>query len=226
MVAKALGADEPGRDRPAVDGREWHDEARAARYLSQFSDAPWWQESQRALIEHVPARVTRFLDIGTGDGRLIDLVRRERPGATAVGLDFSPPMLAAAARRFAGVTGVELVGHDLTQALPPLGTFDLVVSAFAIHHLEDARKRSLYREVHELLRPGGQFLNLEHVASATPRLHAAFFREIGERPDDEDPSDRLVPAWIQATWLRDIGFADADCHWKWREVALIGGRRD
>ncbi len=76
-----------------------------------------------------------------------------------------------------------------------------------------------------LLRPGGPFLNLEHVASATTGLHAAFMAAIGEGPQDEDPSDRLVPAWTQAAWLAEIGFEDADCHWKWRELALVGGRR-
>ena len=100
-----------------------------------------------------------------------------------------------------------------------------MVSGFAIHHLADARKRALYGEVFALLRPGGRFLNLEHVASASARLHAEFLAAIGEGPDDEDPSDRLVPAWTQVRWLAQIGFEDADCHWKWREVALIGGRR-
>jgi tRNA (cmo5U34)-methyltransferase len=208
-----------------MDGREWHEEARAARYLSQTPGIPWWDESERAVREHLPARVDRFLDVGTGDGRLIALVRGARPGAAAVGLDFSPPMLAAARTRFSGEDGVELVRHDLTAPLPALGTFDLVVSAFAIHHLDDARKRALYRELHDLLRPGGRLLNLEHVPSASPALHAEFLAAIGDTPDDEDPSDRPVAPWIQADWLAEIGFADADCHWKWRELALIGGRR-
>ena len=76
-----------------------------------------------------------------------------------------------------------------------------------------------------LLRPGGAFLNLEHVASASARLHAAFMAPIGEGTEDEDPSDRLVPAWTQAAWLGELGFEDADCRWKWRELALVGGRR-
>src|SRR3712207_7036383 len=49
--------------------------------------------------------------------------------------------------------------------------------------------------------PGGRFLNLEHVASASARLHAEFLAAIREGPDDEDPSDRLVPAWTQVRWL-------------------------
>lgn len=186
---------------------------------------PRWRESEEAVVEHLPERVGRFLDLGTGDGRLIDLVRRARPGAAAVGLDRSEPMLAAARERFAGRPGVELVVHDLAEPLPALGGFDLVVSGFAIHHLADARKRALFGEVLALLRPGAPFLNLEHVASASPRLHAAFMAAIGEGPEDEDPSDRLVPAWTQAAWLAELGFEDADCHWKWRELALVGGRR-
>ena len=225
MVARALGPDEPGPGHPVQGGHEWRDEARVERYRSQACSLPWWQESERALVEHLPDRVNRFLDLGTGDGRLIDLVRRARPGATAVGLDFSPPMLAAAMRRRAGDAEVELIDHDLAEDLPPLGPFDLVVSAFAIHHLDDERKRSLYAEVLGLLRPGGQFLNLEHVASASERLHRVFLATIGDRPEDEDPSDRLVPAWTQVQWLAELGFVDADCHWKWRELALIGGRR-
>jgi tRNA (cmo5U34)-methyltransferase len=209
-----------------TSGREWHEEARVARYGAMTVGAAWWDASERALIENLPDRVGRVLDIGTGDGRLIRLVRSVHPRAAAVGLDFSPPMLAAAERRFAGASpAVELVVHDLAQPLPDLGTFDLIVSGLAIHHLDDRRKRALYAEVHERLETGGQFLNLEHVASATPRLHAAFLDAIGEAPDDEDPSDRLVDVCDQVGWLRELGFDDADCHWKWRELALFGGRR-
>jgi tRNA (cmo5U34)-methyltransferase len=41
--------------------------------------------------------------------------------------------------------------------------------------------------------------------------------------DDEDPSNVLLDVWTQVSWLGELGFEDADCHWKWRELALIGG---
>jgi cyclopropane fatty-acyl-phospholipid synthase-like methyltransferase len=41
--------------------------------------------------------------------------------------------------------------------------FDAIVSALAIHHLEDAEKRSLFARIHERLRPGGVFVNAEQV---------------------------------------------------------------
>jgi len=92
-----------------------------------------------------------------------------------------------------------------------------------IHHLEHERKRSLYREIFELLNQGGAFANFEHVASPTQRLHVAFFEAIGEQIQHEDPSDHLLDVHTQLGWLREIGFDDVDCYWKWLEMALLVG---
>ena len=133
-------------------------------------------------------------------------------------VDFSDPMLRAAARRFRGDDRVELVRHDLSEPLSALGRFDAVVSSMAIHHLEHDRKRSLYAEVFDLLQPGGVFANFEHVASPTARLHVAFFAAIDEPLEHEDPSDRLLDVETQLTWLRAAAFDDVDCSgsgWRW-----------
>jgi tRNA (cmo5U34)-methyltransferase len=205
----------------APRGEEWQTEAHVALYRDKHADAVAQRaQGEAALIELLPSRLTRVLDLGTGDGRLIALVRDARSGVEAVGVDFSPPMLAAARERFDGAAW--LVEHDLAEPLPELGSFDAVVSSLAIHHLPDARKRSLYAEVFEVLDPGGVFLNLEHVASATPALHAEF---LGLFDADDDPSDQLVPVEPQLEWLREIGFQDVDCMWKWREIALLHGRK-
>jgi tRNA (cmo5U34)-methyltransferase len=110
------------------------------------------------------------LDLDTGDGRLLDLVLTARPSARAVGVDVSPPMLDAARARFQQDARVQIVAHDLNDPLPELGTFEVIVSSFAIQHCPDRRKRELYRECFELVTPGGAFVNLEHVASASERL--------------------------------------------------------
>ena len=120
---------------------------------------------------------------------------------------------------------VDVVEHNLNAPLPDLGTFDVVVSAFAIHHCSHERKRALYAEVFDILKPGGTFANLEHVASPTPDLHEEFLQLIGTGPAEEDPSNQLLDVETQLRWLREIGFIEVECFWKWRELALLAGRK-
>jgi SAM-dependent methyltransferase len=204
---------------------EWTTPEHALRYLERADGYPHSAEGDSVLREHIPGGARRILDLGTGDGRLLALLQSDRHEMQGVGIDFSEVMLGQARKRFAKDERIELVKHDLAERLPALGRFDAVVSSFAIHHLEHERKHALYGEVFTLLEPGGVFANLEHVASATHRLHLAFFAAIGEPLEDEDPSDRLLDVESQLRWLRELGFDDADCYWKWLEMALLIGVR-
>jgi tRNA (cmo5U34)-methyltransferase len=119
---------------------EWTTVDHALYYLSRADEIPHRTEGEAALLEQLPAETRRVLDLGTGDGRLLGLVKLARPGCAGVALDFSPTMLEKVCERFAGDELVRVVEHDLGKSLPDLGgTFDTVVSCFAIHHLEDQR---------------------------------------------------------------------------------------
>ena len=202
---------------------EWTTAEHVRRYLGRADGYPRRAEGESVLLEHVPGDARRVLDLGTGDGRLLALLQIDRPEMLGVGVDFSELMLQAARQRFSDDDRMDLVSHDLAHQLPALGRFDAVVSSMAIHHLGHERKRTLCGEVFELLEPGGVFANFEHVASPTHRLHLAFFAAIGEPLAGEDPSDRLLAVEPQLTWLRELGFEDVDCYWKWLEMALLIG---
>jgi tRNA (cmo5U34)-methyltransferase len=199
-------------------------------YLERADQISHRTEGEAALLEFIPAETRRILDLGTGDGRLLALVRDElsrggHSNVEAVVVDFSPAMLEAARARFEMDSRVNVVEHNLDSPLPDLGTFDAVISSFAIHHLTHDRKRALYAEIFRMLNAGGVFCNLEHVSSPSERLHEEFLLRIGFTVETEDPSNKLLDVTTQLAWLRDIGFVDVDCHWKWRELALLGGRR-
>ncbi len=213
---------------PNPDDRNlWTSSEHALDYLHKADTIPHRTEGEAALLEFVPRDAGRILDVGSGDGRLLMLVRADRPRTEFVALDFSPAMLEALHRRFDCDARVTVVPHDFSNPLPPLGHFDAVISSFAIHHVRHERKRSLYAEIFGLLSPGGVFCNLEHVSSPTDQLHRQFLRSMGLRPEEEDPSNKLLDLEQQLTWLREIGYAEVDCHWKWRELALLAGvKRD
>jgi SAM-dependent methyltransferase len=199
---------------------EWKNVDHALAYLARADTIPHRTEGETALIDEVSPDSRRILDLGTGDGRLLALLLLHCPEAQGVALDFSPAMIVQASERFHGDDRVRVIEHDLSQPLPDLGTHDAVCSSFAIHHVSDERKRSLYHEIWEILEPGGVFCNLEHVSSPTPRLHRRFLDEIG---GEEDASNILLDVETQLVWLREIGFEDVDCLWKWRELALLTG---
>lgn len=195
----------------------------ALKYLARADKIPHRVEGESVLLDFIPRDVRRILDLGTGDGRLLALLRIDRPQAEAVALDFSPTMLEAARGRFRDDPKISIIDHNLDYPLPALGQFDAIVSSFAIHHCADASKKSLYAEIFNLLTPGGAFCNLEHVSAASPALHARFLRALNITGADEDPSNKCLPIQTQLNWLREIGFHDVDCHWKWLELALFGG---
>lgn len=207
----------------------------------------------KRMLRALDRPVRRFVDLGCGDGILAAAILDEFPDAHGLLLDFSEVMIAAARERltnFKDQLKFEVGDFsdknwaDFATALAP---FDAVVSGLSIHHQPDERKRALYREIFDLLQPGGIFVNIEHVASPTPWLESIFedrfidslyemhlgrnrdesrdriAREFRARPDKD--ANILAPIDLQCGWLRDIGFQDVDCYLKIFELSVFGGRR-
>ncbi len=240
----------------AEAGSIWQIKENAEAFLRDERGAVPGAGLQMSVMECVicewlgsPAQI---MDIGCGDGALGRYLLGAFPGAECVFADFSEPMLDAAREKLGRGSGHVLLKADFSSAewveiVKPYAPFDVIVSGFAIHHLFDDRKKKLYSEIHRLLKPGGVFLNLEHVKSATPEvehlfeefytdhLHECFLsvdpgasREAAadiykNRPDKEE--DKPSPVDEQCVWLRDAGFRDVDCFFKVFEIAIFGGRK-
>jgi SAM-dependent methyltransferase len=203
--------------------KEWSSIQQVSFYLNKAANLPQRTEGEAILFDLIPKDVKRVIDLGTGDGHLLKLLKKQIPHIKAVAVDVSPIMLDAARKYFANDPDVEVIEHNLSNSLPDMGQFDAVISSFVIHHLAHERKRSLYEEIYDILNSGGIFCNLEHVASVSQKQHIHFFNAIGHSIETEDKSDKLLSMEEQLKWLKEIGFVDVDCYWKWLEMALLVG---
>ena len=202
---------------------DWSSPEQAINYLSRADKIPHRTEGESVLLEEIPAGTKNILDIGAGNGRLLDLCLLKCKNAFGTALDFSQTMLESLHDKYQNNDKINIVKHDLNDPLLfENESFDAVVSSFAIHHVNDERKYQLYSEIWKKLQKGGVFCNLEHVSSPTENLHKIFFEKLGV---EEDGSNKLLDVETQLNWLSKIGFEDVDCYWKWRELALIIGKK-
>jgi len=145
-------------------------------------------------------------------------------------------MLKQARQRFAGRSAVSFSLGDMATA-DISGPWDLVISALAIHHLDDDAKQALFRRIRAALRPGGLFVNAEQVLGPTPQAeqrYAAIWLEqvrAADVPEAEIAKaqermlhDRCASAEDQLAWMRAAGLGDVDCSFKAWRFAVLSGR--
>ncbi|MCX5145460.1 MULTISPECIES: class I SAM-dependent methyltransferase [unclassified Streptomyces] len=139
------------------------------------------EERFRVMLDMVEALVgptPRVLDLACGTGSITDRVLKRFPESTTTGVDLDPALLTIARGHFDGDRRVTFVTADLkdpgwTSALP-YDTYDAVLTATALHWLHSPDLAVLYGQLAPLVRPGGVFMNADHMPDpATPRINAA-----------------------------------------------------
>lgn len=239
-----------------VTDKVWKLPAIVNRFLSYRAAIPLAQEQIGVMISILKTReqpIERFMDLGCGDGILGAAILGEYPSSQGVLIDFSEPMLDQAREQLKEYES-QLVFENLDYGDPAWinrmqspGPFDAIVSGYSIHHQPDARKREIFTEIFNLLKPGGWFVNIEHIAPAAQMVTDLFNNHIIEgyyeieqrnggtqtreemanvflnRPDKD--ANKLLSVDTQCAWLREIGYEQVDCYFRVYELAVFGGRR-
>lgn len=198
---------------------------------------PCYNAFYRRATDLIAHDAHNILDLGAGTGLLSAFVRQWYPQAHIILADLSEPMIEKARVRFADDKNVTFEITDYTTA-PINGTYDSIVSALSIHHIDDEAKRALFTKIFKALRPGGTFVNAEQVAGPTPEIDRRYkelwleqVREGGATPDQiadslyRQQDDRCASVEDQLGWMREAGFADADCWFKDNRFAVLSGTR-
>jgi tRNA (cmo5U34)-methyltransferase len=241
------GPDGAGEDTNAA---VWKSDLGVTFWKSRDSDRARRDAGHRELMaELLPFAADApftFVDLGSGTGAAARTVLDRYPAARAVLADFSPQMMAQGAVELEPYAGrYQYVEFDLTAAggwpaaVPdPL---DAAISSLSVHHLDDARKQSLFAEIRSRLAPGGWYLNYDPVLPPDPVVAEAWLRA-GDRRDPAAADKRLhrtpqeqfrwenhvrymIPLEPQLGFLRAAGFEGVDVFWKDLDFVIYGGRR-
>lgn len=239
-----------------VTDQVWKLPAVVNRFLSHRSAIPLAQEQIGVMISILKSRaepVENFLDLGCGDGILGAAVLGEYPSSRGVLADFSESMLGQAReqlKEYASQLVFENVDYGdpaWVERMQAYGPFDAIVSGYSIHHQPDARKREIYAEIFLLLKPGGWFVNIEHIAPAAQLATDLFDNHLVEgyyaieqrnggartraemanvylnRPDKD--ANKLLSVEVQCDWLRELGYQEVDCYFRIYELAVFAGHK-
>lgn len=239
-----------------VTDEVWKLPAIVNRFLSFRAAIPLAQEQiavMMSILKSGSEPVANFLDLGCGDGILGAAVLGTYPSSRGVLADFSEPMLEQARAQLADYASqLEFINLDYGEPgwlkkMQNFAPFDAIVSGYSIHHQPDERKQPLYKEIFSLLRPGGWFVNIEHIAPSSSLVTELFNRHIVDayyaieqqnggtrtreemaevflnRPDKD--ANILAPVGLQCHWLREIGYEGVDCYFRIYELAVFAGRK-
>jgi tRNA (cmo5U34)-methyltransferase len=217
---------------------------------------PEREEQTATVLDLIPDPGAGLLvDLCCGEGLLSAALLERFPRARVLAMDLSPTMLEKARATCAAHGGrfetrpFDLADRSWRTFPEPVHAF---VSSLAVHHLDGAGKRGLFRDLAAALAPGGVLVIADLVLPATPAAHALAARawdeavrrrslelagELGpyEVFRDErwnlwadpapDPIDQPSPLFDQLRWLAEAGFAGVDVHWMKAGHAVYGGVR-
>jgi len=187
----------------------WNPDTYLDEMLAEIPVFPEFQE--RAAEATEGANAETILELGIGTGETTRRVLARHPGARLTAIDSSPEMLERARSAY---PDADLRLSRLEDPLPE-GPFDLVFSALAVHHLDGAGKRDLFRRVAEVVRPGGRFVLADVVVperEEDAQIPIDWVMDLPDRADD------------QLEWLRDAGF-EAEAVWTFKDLAVIRAAR-
>lgn len=193
------------------------------------------------------------IELCCGEGLLAEAILTRFPNVTVHGLDGSPEMLQAANQRLTSHNDrFQPRQFDLAEYTwrSDFGVVNAVVTSNAVHHLEGPEKAQLFRDIYQMLMPGGVFIIADIIDPVHPQsknLAAEAYDEIVRqraltidghtgafdffqcegwnifRYLDPEDIDKPSSLYDQLKWLEKTNFEEVDVFWLQAGHAIFGG---
>ena len=198
---------------------------------------PRYHEQHDLILQLIPFETNaniKVLDLGAGTGILSALILEAFPQAKVLAFDMAENMLKICQTNLSAFQE-RLTLQQGNFAEDDFGNgYDLVISSLAIHHLDGARKKTLFKKLFQSMNSGGILLIRDIVTGGTPRLTEQYEQLWRQYMKDSGEDDKIwfqkyleedIPSSMeeQTKWLAESGFADVGCHWRYLNFAIFGG---
>ncbi len=178
-----------------------------------------------------------ILDIGAGTGLFSACMLAKYPKAKVTLIDISEKMLEVAKLRFKNQSNVKYVVGDYTKHVFN-EEFDIVISSLSIHHLTDTEKKNLYAKIFTIMKNNSILINADQVLGTSPYVESLYKEDWKKKVEGSGLSndeicsayertklDKMSTLDDQMNWLKEIGFSDVDCIYKYFNFVVLFGRK-
>lgn len=188
-------------------------------------------------IMDIPQESPNVLDIGAGTGLFSSFILKKHPNANLTLIDISEKMLEVAKVRFKSYPNVNYITADYTKYNFE-EKYDIVISSLSIHHLTDAEKKDLYQKIFSIMKVNSLFVNADQVLGTSPYLDSLYKNDWRNKVENSKLSNEEIESAYERTkldkmstlddqldWLKEAGFVDVDCVYKYFNFVVLFGRK-
>jgi tRNA (cmo5U34)-methyltransferase len=178
-----------------------------------------------------------ILDIGAGTGLFTSFVLKKYPNAKVTLIDLSEKMVEVSKRRYENNQNITYIIDDYTSHNFQ-SKFDIVISSLSIHHLTSEEKRSLFKKIYGILNSDGVFVNADQVLGQTPFIETIYKNDWKNKIENSGLTNEEIQAAYERTkldkmdtledqlnWLKEIGFRDIDCLYKYFNFVVLFSKK-
>jgi len=212
----------------------------ASQYDSQRKKLiPCFEDFYSIAISIIETKtnIPNILDIGAGTGLLSYFVLEKFPDANVTLIDLSEKMLDVAKERFKSTPNVTYIIDDYTKYKFDK-KYEVVKSSLSIQHLTGDEKKQLYHNIYSSLNKDGVFINADQVLGGTPFIESLYKKDWKYKVENSGLSkeeihsayertklDKMSTLEDQINWLKESGFLDVDCVYKYFNFVVFFGRK-
>lgn len=191
---------------------------------------PRYHEMLQMLTDYIPDDLfpKKILELGCGSGLLSKRILKKYPNAEIHLIDLSAEILEECKSNLNNPSNVKFIQSDFKDLNFELGSYDLICSSIAIHHLINDEKKKLFIKIYEWLRTDGVFIYADQTRGATEEIYnkhidrwkkasaelGANNAEWNEWMEHQNAHDYHVSFETQLLYLKEAGFSIRDIVWR------------